>query len=62
MNSLARVLPHHVEPADVELQDDCPRCGRSLDRALREVNLVLRQDRGPDRHHGRDRADRRPRQ
>jgi hypothetical protein len=48
MNSLAKVLPHHVQPVENGVPGECPRCGQHLDGALREVNLVLTLDDGAE--------------
>ena len=48
LTPLARILPRGSEPARAEALDECPRCGDSLEGALREVNLVLALDDGAE--------------
>jgi hypothetical protein len=48
MSSLAIVPRGHTEPSNVELPEECPRCGESLEGALREVNLVVTLDDGAE--------------
>lgn len=52
MTSLAKVPPRHTAPVERPelpgVPDECPRCGISLERALREVNLVVTLDDGAE--------------
>ena len=51
MSLLAKVAPGQTEPPEVvpvPVPEECPRCGVSLEHALREVNLTLTLDDGAE--------------
>jgi hypothetical protein len=46
-SSLAKIPLHHTAPVEPLVPpEECPRCGESLERDLREVNLTVTLDDG----------------
>jgi hypothetical protein len=52
MSALAKVPPRHTaplaRPEPPYVPHECPRCGASLDRSLREVDLAMPLDDGAE--------------